>query len=301
MVRFFRAIRPADSATSRPSLKVSSKVRARDLGQGSRSNGVNRFRFGAAVCARWASCTPPNHRVRRASAVGGSSLSRGRRCCRRRGVGRSRRLWPRACRGQGRRVACGHAASGCPAPGCGIVLADGLTCDAPVADGAGLNLCATHLLAAHDQVAGDVGVTDLLPSPCLACGCRVGVRLPVGLDLRRVRVAGRRRARRRPRAGRVEVVYYVRYRDQVKIGTSSNPRLRLASIPHDEVLAFERGGRAARAATACAVRRSPLRGHRVVRACTTTLLEHVAELTAGIDDPWARYHFWVSRQLALHG
>ncbi len=99
---------------------------------------------------------------------------------------------------------------------------------------------------------------------------------------------------------RVEVVYYVRYRDQVKIGTSANPRLRLASIPHDEVLAFERGGRGLEQR-----RHAQFADHRFAGTewfeMHDALLEHIAELSAGVDDPWARYHFWVSRQLALHG
>lgn len=43
----------------------------------------------------------------------------------------------------------------------------------------------------------------------------------------------------------IEVVYYVRYDRRVKIGTSRRPRQRLASIQHEELLAFERGGRRA--------------------------------------------------------
>ncbi|PRB15627.1 hypothetical protein [Microbacterium sp. MYb62] len=42
---------------------------------------------------------------------------------------------------------------------------------------------------------------------------------------------------------RVDVVYYIRFGRRVKIGTSRRPRQRLASIRHDELLAFERGGR----------------------------------------------------------
>lgn len=39
-----------------------------------------------------------------------------------------------------------------------------------------------------------------------------------------------------------EVVYYVRFGDRVKIGTTKNLQDRLAFIPHDEVLATEPGG-----------------------------------------------------------
>ncbi|MGH3705674.1 MAG: hypothetical protein ACRDT9_13655, partial [Agromyces sp.] len=62
---------------------------------------------------------------------------------------------------------------------CSIRLDDG-PCPAPVAAAAPLDLCTRHLLEAHDWVAGEVGVTDLLPEPCLVCGSRVGVVYPSG-------------------------------------------------------------------------------------------------------------------------
>lgn len=37
------------------------------------------------------------------------------------------------------------------------------------------------------------------------------------------------------------VIYYVRFGDKVKIGTTTNLRQRMASIPHDEILATEPG------------------------------------------------------------
>ena len=40
-----------------------------------------------------------------------------------------------------------------------------------------------------------------------------------------------------------EVVYYVQFADRVKIGYTSNLVSRLTAIPHDRVLAVERGGR----------------------------------------------------------
>ncbi|MEV6432591.1 GIY-YIG nuclease family protein [Nocardia sp. NPDC051463] len=39
-----------------------------------------------------------------------------------------------------------------------------------------------------------------------------------------------------------EVVYYIRFGDRVKIGTTKNLEKRLIAIPHDEVLATEPGG-----------------------------------------------------------
>lgn len=39
------------------------------------------------------------------------------------------------------------------------------------------------------------------------------------------------------------VVYYVKFGDRVKIGTTTNFQARMSNIPHDEVLAVEPGGR----------------------------------------------------------
>jgi hypothetical protein len=183
---------------------------------------------------------------------------------------------------------------------CVVTLDGGARCPSPVEPRAPVPLCTEHLLVAYDWVARDAGVVDLAPSACLACGCRVGVHYPSGWicaecewrlgDVPDVELA-------RPR---VEVVYYVRYRDRVKIGTSANPRLRLASIPHDEVLAFERGGRALEQR-----RHAQFAAHRFPRtewfALHAELAALVAELGAGIDDPWAEYERWLSRRLGLLG
>ena len=110
--------------------------------------------------------------------------------------------------------------------------------------------------------------------------------VPVGLALRGVRVARRRPARRPIADGRVDVVYYLRYRDRIKIGTSANPRQRVASLPHDEVLAFERGGRLLEQR-----RHAQFADHRIAGTewfeSHEALVAHVAELSAGVDDPWA--------------
>jgi hypothetical protein len=181
---------------------------------------------------------------------------------------------------------------------CGIVLPDGQRCAEASADGAPVNLCTTHLLVAYDWIAREVGVTDVLPDPCLACGSRVGVTYPSGTicarcewrvgDIPDLAVAD---------LG-VDVVYYIRYRDQIKIGTSGNPRVRVASLPHDEVLAFERGDRLLEQR-----RHAQFAAHRFPGtewfAVHDALLEHIAELSAGVGDPWAQYDRWVSRQVAL--
>ena len=183
---------------------------------------------------------------------------------------------------------------------CGVVLDDGRACPGPVDADAPLNLCAEHLLAAYDWVARDVGVTDLLQSPCVACGSQVGVRYPSGWICAecewRVGDVPDDELERAP----VEVVYYIRFRDQIKIGTSTNPRLRLASLPHDEVLAFERGGRLLERR-----RHVQFAAHRFPGtewfAVHDALLAHIAELSIGVDDPWTEYGRWVSRRLAARG
>ncbi len=189
-------------------------------------------------------------------------------------------------------------APGRPPRRCGIVLADGTRCESPVDADAPVNLCTPHLLEAHDWVARRVGATDLLPSPCRACGSRVGVRYPSGwvcaeCEWRVGDVPDDELER-----PRVEVVYYIRYRDQIKIGTSVNPRMRLASLPHDEVLAFERGGRSLEQR-----RHVQFADHRFPGtewfAVHDALLAHISELAAGVDDPWAEYERWVLRRVAL--
>lgn len=97
---------------------------------------------------------------------------------------------------------------------CSIRLDDG-PCSAPVEPGTPLDLCTRHLLEAYDWVARDVGVTDLLPGPCIVCGSRVGVVYPSG----RICAMCEWRFGDAPDHGladpRVDVVYYLGYRDQI--------------------------------------------------------------------------------------
>lgn len=181
---------------------------------------------------------------------------------------------------------------------CGIVE-DGLSCLEAVDADAPLNLCQRHLQLAHDWVAGDTGVTDLLPAPCLACGSRLGVRYPSGW----LCAICEWRVGEIPDAEivvpRVDVVYYLRFQDRIKIGTSANPRQRLAGIRHDELLAFERGNRLTEQR-----RHKQFAAHRLGSSewfdATDEILGHIDVLRAGIDDPWAQYALWRSQQAALH-
>jgi hypothetical protein len=161
-------------------------------------------------------------------------------------------------------------------------------------------LCERHLLAAHDWVVRDVGVTDILPAPCAACGSSVGVRFPSGWICATCEWrVGTSPDGELPRP-RIDVVYYLRLGDRIKIGTSGNPRGRFAAIPHDEVLAFERGGRSRERRRHEQFASDRIGGSEWFRA-SDALGAHIALLAEGADDPWARYALWVSRELALRG
>ncbi|WP_353807849.1 GIY-YIG nuclease family protein [Agromyces sp. SYSU T00194] len=185
------------------------------------------------------------------------------------------------------------------AGGCCGADASGGACAREVEPGAPVPLCTAHLLAAYDWVARGVGETDLLPAPCRACGGRVGVRYPSGW----LCAACEWRVGEVPDGDappRVDVVYYLRFDDRVKIGTTANPRGRFAALPHDEVLAFERGGRALEQR-----RHAEFAAHRIPGTewfeANAELDAHVAALRASGDDPWHRYARWVSTELALRG
>ncbi|MBG6109009.1 GIY-YIG nuclease family protein [Frigoribacterium sp. CG_9.8] len=171
-------------------------------------------------------------------------------------------------------------------------------CHADADPDSALGLCGRHLLAAHDWVARRVGVTDRLPSPCLACGSRLGVCYPSGWLCAICEWKVGDIPDHDASALRVDVVYYIRFRGRIKIGTSGNPRRRLASLPHEEILAFERGDRLVEQR-----RHAQFAGHRIPRTewfeQHEALFQHTSELRAGVDDPWAQYALWVSRRAAL--
>lgn len=183
---------------------------------------------------------------------------------------------------------------------CAIASETGEACAEPVVPGAPLNLCARHLLAAHDWVAREVGVTDVLPSPCLACGSRLGVRYPSGwlCAICEWRVGEIPDNDASGTGARVDVVYYLRFRDRIKIGTSGNPRQRLAGLRYDDLLAFERGGRLLEQR-----RHAQFAAHRILRSewfeANDALAEHIRILSDGVEDPWAQHKRWLSERLAL--
>lgn len=182
------------------------------------------------------------------------------------------------------------AAAGCVAIGC----------VAPAIDTAPVALCGRHIGAVVEWHEGAVGVTDLLPAPCAVCGSRLGVRWPSGwlcavCEWRQGDVPDGELP-----PPRVDVVYYLRYADRVKIGTTANPRQRLAAIVHDELLGFERGDRALeqrRHEQFAADRFDRTEWFRLAPA----LRAHIDAVAAGVSDPWMLYRRWWSESLAVRG
>ena len=183
-----------------------------------------------------------------------------------------------------------------PASGCGAVV-DGTSCPEPSLLDAPVNLCPHHFRVAADWMAESVGVTDLLPAPCVSCGSRIGVRYPSGwicsiCEWRHGEVpdgvAG---------PPRVDVVYYLRLDERIKIGTTANPRQRFSALRHDEVLAFERGNR-----TLEQRRHAQFAEHRLATSewftAADALLAHIDVARGGID-PWATLARWRSERVAL--
>ncbi len=133
-----------------------------------------------------------------------------------------------------------------------------------------------------------------LPAPCLLCGGTSGIHHPDGWHC----AVCEWRVGDAPDPDlplpRVHVVYYLRYADRVKIGTSANPRQRLGAIWHHELLAFEPGDRTVerrRHAQFAQLRE----GGEWFRAADE-LIAHAAALADG-GDPWHAYARWFSAAL----
>lgn len=136
--------------------------------------------------------------------------------------------------------------------------------------------------------------TDALPGPCLLCASLTGTRV----DQAWVCAVCGWRYGDVPDDDlplpRVDVVYYLRFDQRVKIGTSHRPRQRLKAIRHDELLAFERGDRALER------RRhqefASLREGGEWFTLATPLVEHITSLQ-NTDLPWNRYARWLCEAL----
>jgi hypothetical protein len=117
---------------------------------------------------------------------------------------------------------------------------------------------------------------------CAVCGWRVGDYIDPGLPL-----------------PRVDVVYYLRLDERVKIGTTHNPRQRFGALKHEEVLAFELGGR-----TVERRRHTEFVDDRLGTsewfALSPRLRTHIDAIAEG-RDPWHVHARWLADALAVRG
>lgn len=94
---------------------------------------------------------------------------------------------------------------------------------------------------------------------------------------------------------RLDVVYYLRFGERVKIGTTFNPRQRFAALRHEEVMAFERGDR-----TVERRRHREFADERLGTsewfALTPRLRAHIDALASG-SDPWHVHARWMADAL----
>lgn len=178
--------------------------------------------------------------------------------------------------------------------------ADSPACGSPVDPASPVPLCDGHLALAHEWSGARDGVMDVLPSPCRACGARVGVRYPSGWVCSVCEWVVGEVPDGDLAPPRVDVVYYIRFDERIKIGTTANPRQRLARLWHDQLLAFEPGDRVVERR-----RHTQFARERFDRtewfALSPDLAGHIRRLSAGVDDPWQRHARWVSEALALRG
>lgn len=133
--------------------------------------------------------------------------------------------------------------------------------------------------------------TGSLPHPCLLCAGRDGERR----DGRWHCAVCGWRVGDAPDGDlpppRIDVVYYLRWADRIKIGTSHRPKQRLSAIWHEELLAFERGDRS--------VEQQRHREFADLREGgewfrdDPRLRAHIAEVGGGIP-PWNAYARWTA-------
>ncbi|MET0590412.1 MAG: GIY-YIG nuclease family protein [Naasia sp.] len=157
-----------------------------------------------------------------------------------------------------------------------------------------------ELAAESLRLLDGAGVEDALAAPCVLCSSRLGVRYPSGIlcAVCEWRVGDLPDAELPP--PRVDVVYYIRFDDRIKIGTSANPRQRLGALWHEELLAFERGDRALERR-----RHEQFRALRLERTewftAAPELEAHIDTLRAGVVDPWQQHLRWISEAVASRG
>ena len=169
-------------------------------------------------------------------------------------------------------------------------------CAEPAFRPGAISLCASHLAVAAEVQESVTGAPDLLPTPCRLCGARIGIRYPSGWACSVCEWPHGEQPDGELPPPRVDVVYYIRFRDSVKIGTTANPRQRFAALRHEEVLAFERGDRR-REQQRHAQFADERGGSSEWFALSDRLRDHIDVLAGGVD-PWDRWRRWVAETTA---
>ena len=137
---------------------------------------------------------------------------------------------------------------------------------------------------------------DALESPCRLCGASSGIRTPLGWECAVCGwLVGDYIDPELP-LPRVHVVYYVRFGDRVKIGTTWNPRQRFAALRHEEVLAFEQGDRRLEQQRHAEFAEDRL-GTSEWFDLSPRLRAHISALAGG-REPWHVHARWLAEALA---
>lgn len=179
-------------------------------------------------------------------------------------------------------------------------LIDDDECRGAVPADAPVSLCEWHLAVAAEWANRAFGVTDALPAPCALCGSRLGVHYPSGwlCAVCEWRFGDIVDGELPP--PRVDVVYYLRFDDRIKIGTTCHPRQRFAAIRHDDLLVLERGDRRLERRRHGQFADERFEGTEWFRV-SDALTAHIAGMRAGAEDPWDAYARWTSEAIARRG
>lgn len=97
---------------------------------------------------------------------------------------------------------------------------------------------------------------------------------------------------------RTDVVYYIRFGDRIKIGTSTNLPKRLTVLPYDELLAIEPGNVSREKARHREFAASLIPGQLEWFEATPALLAHAAALRQRFGPPMAAWRNWITRPAA---
>lgn len=121
-----------------------------------------------------------------------------------------------------------------PVTQCTAVGRSGRDCDAPVAEDAPVSMCEDHIYKAfvyyRDTLVAQHGYAKTAFDPETRRFSEVDDGIQRGW------IPGSDKPR-------TDVVYYIRFADRIKIGTTVNLGTRLSALPYDDVLATEPGGR----------------------------------------------------------